>query len=59
MADVLLKLLHLEPGEADNSWYSVVSREYTSRISVGIITKYGVEDVYISIKEALKHAASG
>ncbi|HJJ79193.1 MAG TPA: CTP synthase, partial [Methanocorpusculum sp.] len=36
MADVLLKLLRLEPGEADNSWYSVVSREYTSRISVGI-----------------------
>ena len=56
MADVLLKLLKLEPGEADNSWYSVVSREYTSCISVGIITKYGVEDVYISIKEALKHA---
>ncbi|MBO5118554.1 CTP synthase (glutamine hydrolyzing) [Methanocorpusculum sp.] len=56
MADVLLKLLRLEPGEADNSWYSVVSREYTSRVSVGIITKYGVEDVYISIKEALKHA---
>lgn len=56
MADVLLKLLNLEPGTVDNTWYSVVSREYTSRVSIGIITKYGVEDVYISIKEALKHA---
>lgn len=56
MADVLLKQLHLEPGKADDSWYSLIAREYTSRITVGIITKYGIEDVYISIKEALKHA---
>ncbi len=56
LADILLKFLNLEPGEPDNSWYSVVSREYTNRVSIGIITKYGVEDVYISIKEALKHA---
>ncbi|MEA5038167.1 CTP synthase [bioreactor metagenome] len=56
MAEVLLKQLHLEPGKADNSWYSLIAREYTNRITVGIITKYGVEDVYISIKEALKHA---
>lgn len=56
MADVLLKLLKLQPKEADNSWYSLVSKEYTNKVSVGILTKYGVEDVYISIKEALKHA---
>ena len=56
LSDVLLKLLKLDPREPDNSWYSLVSKEYTSRVSVGIITKYGVDDVYISIKEALKHA---
>ncbi|HJK27604.1 MAG TPA: CTP synthase (glutamine hydrolyzing) [Methanocorpusculum sp.] len=56
MADILLPLLKLSPGKPDNSWYSIVSREYTNRVRIGIITKYGVEDVYISIKEALKHA---
>jgi len=56
MAEVLLNLLHLEQRTPDNNWYSIVSKEYTSRVSVGIITKYGVDDVYISIKEALKHA---
>ncbi len=56
LAEVLLKLLHLEQREPDNSWYSIVSREYKHRITIAIITKYGVEDVYISIKEALKHA---
>ena len=56
MANVLLDLLHLEPRTPDNTWYSIVSKEYTNRISVGIITKYGINDVYISIKEALKHA---
>jgi CTP synthase len=33
-----------------------VNREYTSRVTVGIVSKYGIEDVYISIKESLKHA---
>ncbi|HJJ89884.1 MAG TPA: CTP synthase (glutamine hydrolyzing) [Methanocorpusculum sp.] len=56
MADVLLPLLHLSPEKPNNYWYSIVSREYTNRANIGIITKYGVEDVYISIKEALKHA---
>ena len=56
MSDVLIRLLRLEEKEPDNSWYSLVSKEYTRRVSVGIITKYGVEDVYVSIKEALKHA---
>ncbi|MDR3102146.1 MAG: CTP synthase (glutamine hydrolyzing) [Methanocalculaceae archaeon] len=56
MADVLLPLLKLSPGKLDSSWYSIVSCEYTNRVRVGIVTKYGVEDVYLSIKEALKHA---
>lgn len=31
-------------------------RSTTNRVTVAIISKYGIEDVYISIKEALKHA---
>ena len=33
-----------------------MSREYTNRINVAIVSKYGIEDVYLSIREALKHA---
>jgi CTP synthase len=56
IADVLFRHLRLEQKKPDTSWYSLVSREYTSRVQVGIVSKYGVEDVYLSIKEALKHA---
>jgi CTP synthase len=56
IADVLSTHLGLEKREVDTSWYRLVTREYTSRITVAIVSKYGIEDVYISIKEALKHA---
>ena len=36
MADILLPLLKLSPGKPDNSWYSIVSREYTNRVRIGI-----------------------
>ncbi|WP_281069321.1 CTP synthase [Methanomicrobium sp. W14] len=56
LADVIRDFLGLEERPVKNDWYRIVSREYTKRASVAIVTKYGVEDVYISIKEALKHA---
>jgi CTP synthase len=56
LADVLSRHLGLEKREVSSDWYHVVTREYTSRVSVGIVSKYGIEDVYLSIKEALKHA---
>jgi CTP synthase len=56
MADVLCQLLQLGKDGADREWYHVVTREYTNRITIGIVSKYGKEDVYLSIKEALKHA---
>jgi len=56
LADVLSKHMGLEKRPVNNDWYSLVNREYTSRISVAIVSKYGIEDVYLSIKEALKHA---
>lgn len=56
LADVVIELLNLEKREADNEWYRTVSSEYTNRVIIAIVSKYGIEDVYISIKEALKHA---
>jgi CTP synthase len=56
IADVLSAHLGLEKRDVDSGWYRLVTKEYTSRITVAIVSKYGIEDVYISIKEALKHA---
>jgi CTP synthase len=56
LADVLIEYLGLEKRVPDTDWYRVVMNEYTNRITVAIVSKYGIEDVYISIKEALKHA---
>ncbi len=56
IADVLSAHLALDRKEVDTTWYRLVNREYTSRVTVGIVSKYGIEDVYISIKESLKHA---
>ncbi len=56
LADVVTEYLHLKNGEPGNDWYRTVSQEYTNRITVAIVSKYGIEDVYISIKESLKHA---
>jgi len=56
LADALSTHLNLDKREVDSSWYRLVTKEYTNRVTVAIISKYGIEDVYISIKEALKHA---
>ncbi|MDR2855796.1 MAG: CTP synthase [Methanomicrobiales archaeon] len=55
-ADVLVRHLELEHPVVDQTWNEAVSREYVHEVTVGIVTKYGVEDVYLSIKEALRHA---
>ena len=56
LSDVLCQHLNLGNEALDPDWYRIVTREYTHRIIVGIVSKYGKEDVYLSIKEALKHA---
>lgn len=56
LAEVLCEYLGLENREPDPDWYRTVSQEYTHRVTVAIVSKYGIEDVYISIKESLKHA---
>ncbi|MEA2034107.1 MAG: CTP synthase (glutamine hydrolyzing) [Euryarchaeota archaeon] len=56
LADVTSELLHLKKCEPDTEWYRLVASEATNRVKIAIVSKYGIEDVYISIKEALKHA---
>ncbi len=56
LGDVLAIHLGLPAHQRDTGWYDIVSKVYTSSVRVGIVGKYGSEDVYLSIKEALKHA---
>lgn len=56
LAEMVVEHLRLPRSEPATDWYATVAREYTSRVTVGIVSKYGIEDVYLSIKEALKHA---
>jgi CTP synthase len=56
IADVLTAHLGLDKKDVDTGWYRIVNKEYTNRVTVAIVSKYGIEDVYISIKESLKHA---
>ncbi|MBN1167505.1 MAG: CTP synthase, partial [Methanospirillaceae archaeon] len=56
LSSVLSEYLGVREETINDEWYRTVSREYTSRVTIAIVTKYGVEDVYLSIKEALKHA---
>ena len=56
LADAVVDHLCLPRREPSPDWYATVAREFTSRVTVAIVSKYGIEDVYLSIKEALKHA---
>ncbi len=40
----------------DTTWREVVSRKATDTLPVALVGKYALEDAYISIHEALKHA---
>lgn len=56
IAEVLSAHLGLEKRAVNNEWDTIVSSDYSGEVTVAIVSKYGIEDVYISIKEALKHA---
>ncbi|WP_136690036.1 CTP synthase [Halorhabdus amylolytica] len=43
-------------GQRDNGWRELVTQETTGSVDVALVGKYGLEDAYISIHEALKHA---
>ncbi|MFB6300978.1 MAG: CTP synthase [Halobacteriales archaeon] len=42
--------------ERDNHWRELVTRETDGEVDIALVGKYGLEDAYISIHEALKHA---
>jgi CTP synthase (EC 6.3.4.2) len=39
-----------------NTWRELVTRERTSSVDVALVGKYDLEDAYMSVHEALKHA---
>ena len=42
--------------ERTNTWRELVTRERTSSVDVALVGKYDLEDAYMSVHEALKHA---
>jgi CTP synthase len=46
----------LPPAEREDRWRRLVTQETTDTVEVALVGKYGLEDAYISIHEALKHA---
>jgi CTP synthase len=42
--------------DRDRAWRDLVTRDREGAVTVGLVGKYGLEDAYISIHEALKHA---
>jgi CTP synthase len=58
MANVVMKHMKLSPLDDSKSWNEMVARLVAAdkNLTVAILSKYGIEDVYLSVKEALKHA---
>jgi len=57
--EYLMKKLHLKPKRDRREWHDMVEKMagLTKKVKVALIGKYTeVEDAYLSIKEALKHA---
>ena len=46
----------LPDNERENEWREIVTREQTGSVEIALVGKYGLEDAYLSIHEALKHA---
>ncbi|ELZ82322.1 CTP synthetase [Haloferax elongans ATCC BAA-1513] len=46
----------LPKAERDNRWRELVTAERTGSVDIALVGKYALEDAYMSIHEALKHA---
>ncbi|MFB6205162.1 MAG: CTP synthase [Haloglomus sp.] len=46
----------LPPAERKNRWRELVTRETTGTVEIALAGKYDLEDAYLSVHEALKHA---
>jgi CTP synthase len=56
MAELNLAGEALPRAKRDNSWRNLVTQETTAELDIALVGKYGLEDAYLSIHEALKHA---
>jgi CTP synthase len=46
----------LPKGKRENRWRELVTRDRTESVDVALVGKYDLEDAYMSVHEALKHA---
>jgi CTP synthase len=46
----------LPPEERDNRWREIVTRDREGEVDIALVGKYDLEDAYMSVNEALKHA---
>jgi CTP synthase len=46
----------LPDSDRNREWRDLVTRDKEGTVNIGLVGKYGLEDAYISIHEALKHA---
>ncbi|ACV47514.1 MULTISPECIES: glutamine hydrolyzing CTP synthase [Halomicrobium] len=46
----------LPPEQRENRWRELVTQQTTGEIDVALVGKYDLEDAYMSVHEALKHA---
>ncbi|NHN47046.1 CTP synthase [Halostella sp. JP-L12] len=46
----------LPKADRDNRWREVVTREREGEVDIALVGKYDLEDAYMSVNEALKHA---
>ena len=56
MAELDLESRALPADDRADGWREIVGRETTATAEVALVGKYALEDAYISIHEALKHA---
>ncbi|MFB6151410.1 MAG: CTP synthase [Haloarculaceae archaeon] len=56
MSELALADRAVPPADRENGWRELVTQERTGSVDVALVGKYGLEDAYISIYEALKHA---
>lgn len=56
MSELNLTVRALPPAKRHGEWRTLVTKETTGEVDIALVGKYGLEDAYISIHEALKHA---
>jgi len=56
MAELGLATEALPPAERENRWRELVTQETTGSVEIALAGKYDMEDAYLSVYEALKHA---